>query len=168
MTKYAAKIDGKRFEVDINDTATEARFDGEMLNFDSIWLSDSRQNLNILLGGRSYDMRIEEQDDHLLITYAGQRYACSVADKRIADLKHRTAASGRPQGKTVVKSPMPGLVVKVLAEVGQDVKRGERLIVLEAMKMENDVKAPRDGKVAKIAVNTGDPVEGGRELLTIE
>ena len=134
----------------------------------SIWLADSRQNLNILLGGRSYDMRIEEQDDHLLITYAGQRYECSVADKRIADLKHRTESSGRPQGKTVVKSPMPGLVVKVLVEPAQEVKRGERLIVLEAMKMENDVKAPRDGKVAKIAVNTGDPVEGGRELLTIE
>jgi len=63
---------------------------------------------------------------------------------------------------------MPGLVVKVLAAVGQGIKRGERLIVLEAMKMENDVKSPRDGKVAKIAVGPGDPVEGGRELLTIE
>jgi len=168
MTKYAAKIDGKKVEVDINDTSTEARFNGEVLNFDSIWLADSRQNINILLGGRSYDLRIEEQDDHLLITYAGQRYECTVADKRVADLKHRAAAADRPQGKTVVKSPMPGLVVKILVEQGQEVKRGERLIVLEAMKMENDVKSPRDGKVAKIAVGTGDPVEGGRELLTIE
>jgi biotin carboxyl carrier protein len=168
MPKYAAQIDGKRFEVDINDTATEARFNGETLNFDSIWLAGSRQNINILLGGRSYDLRIEEQDDHLLITYAGQRYECTVADKRVADLKRRAESADRPHGKTVVKSPMPGLVVKVLAAEGQEVKRGERLIVLEAMKMENDVKSPRDGRIAKIAVQTGDPVEGGRELLTIE
>jgi biotin carboxyl carrier protein len=168
MPKYAAQIDGKKFEVDINDTATEARFNGEVLNFDSVWLANSRQYLNILLGGQSYDLRIEEQDEHLLITYAGQRYECTVADKRVADLKHRVSQAGGPQGKTIVKSPMPGLVVKVLHEVGDDVKKGDRLIVLEAMKMENDVKAPRDGKIVKIAVGTGDPVEGGRELLTIE
>jgi biotin carboxyl carrier protein len=55
-----------------------------------------------------------------------------------------------------------------MATVGQEVKRGDRLIVLEAMKMENDVKSPRDGRIVKIAVCTGDPVVGGRELLTIE
>ena len=140
MPKYAAKIDGKRFEVDINDAATEARFNGEVLSFDSIWLAGSRQNINILLGGRSYDLRIEEQDDHLLITYAGQRYECTVADKRIADLKGRAGSADKPTGKTIGKSPMPGLVVQILISEGQEVKRGERLIVLEAMKMENDVK----------------------------
>ena len=168
MTTYAAKINGKRFEVDINDTATEAHFDGEKLHFDSVWLAGSRQNINILLGGRSYDLRIEEQNEHLLITYAGQRYECTVADKRIAELRHRVDQADRPKGKTVVKSPMPGLVVKILTAEGESVKRGDRLVVVEAMKMENDVKAPRDGRVVKIAVQTGDAVVGGRELLVIE
>ena len=168
MTKYAAKIDGKRFEVDINDTATEARFNGEVLRFDSIWLAGSRQNINILLGGRSYDLRIEEETDHLLITYAGQRYECTVADKRVAELRRRVDSADKHKGKTVIKSPMPGLVVKILITEGQEVKRGDRLVVVEAMKMENDVKSPRDGRVVRIAVQAGDAVEGGRELLTVE
>ncbi len=63
---------------------------------------------------------------------------------------------------------MPGLVVKVLVESGQDVLKGERLLILEGMKMENDVKSPRAGRVAEIAVAAGDVVEGGRELFVIE
>ena len=82
MTTYSTEINGRKFDVEINEDATQARFNGESVPLDSVWLRGSRENVNILLGGRSYDLRIEEQNDHLLITYAGQRYECYVADKR--------------------------------------------------------------------------------------
>ena len=59
-------------------------------------------------------------------------------------------------------------MVKLTAEVGQTVKKGDRILILEAMKMENDVKAPRDGTLTKLTVSAGDTVEGGRELAVIE
>jgi biotin carboxyl carrier protein len=68
----------------------------------------------------------------------------------------------------IVKAPMPGLVVKLLVEAGAQVQKGDRILVLEAMKMENDVKAPRTGRVSSISVAPGQAVEGGRELAVIE
>jgi biotin carboxyl carrier protein len=168
MAVYITEIDGKKFEVEIQDDGTQATFNGESFPFDSVWLDDRRESVNLLLGGRSYDLRIEEQNDHLLIAYAGQRYECRVVDKRLAELREKAGDGEGPKGRTIVKSPMPGLVVKVLASEGDEVKKGDRLLVVEAMKMENDVKAPRAGTVTKIAVKAGDPVEGGRELLVIE
>jgi len=121
-----------------------------------------------LIDGRSFDVHFEDSDDGLAVTYAGHRYECQVIDKRLAELRKRAGDVGPVGGKTVIKSPMPGLIVKVLAEVGQDVKKGERLLILEAMKMENDVKAPRDGTLTKLNVGQGDAVEGGKELAVIE
>ena len=67
-----------------------------------------------------------------------------------------------------VKSPMPGVVIKIVAEVGQEVKKGDVLIVVEAMKMENSLIAPRDGVIKTIIVKTGDQVDGSTSLILLE
>lgn len=168
MTTYNAAIGEQTFEIDLENGGTAARLDGKRMSMNHAWFDSTFSGLNLILDGRSFDFRIEEVDGTLQVTYAGHRYDCQVIDKHLAELKKRAGEVGGVSGKTVIKAPMPGLVVKVTVEAGQDVKKGDRLLVLEAMKMENDVKAPRDGKVTKLAVGAGDVVEGGRELATIE
>jgi biotin carboxyl carrier protein len=90
---------------------------------------------------------------------------------RLMDARRKLAAVvNRPQasGPVLVKSPMPGKIVKVLVIKGDEVKSGQGVAVVEAMKMENELKAPRDGKVASIGANEGAAVEAGQTLVTIE
>lgn len=168
MPKYTASVGGTQFEVELINGSGEAGINGQAVRIDPAWFTEDDLSLNLLLGGQSYDLRIEEDGDRLQIAYAGNRYECDVIDTRLADLKKRAGDIGAVGGKTVIKSPMPGLVVKLTAEEGQEVKKGDRILILEAMKMENDVKAPRDGTITKLSVATGDTVEGGRELAIIE
>jgi len=167
MTVYASEVAGRRFIVELKDGGRRVLLDGVPVEVDSVWLA-SKEQMHFLLNGRSFDMRVVERDGQTLVTNAGLRYECSVMDKYLSDLQKRTGGADGPRGKSTVKSPMPGLVVKVLVAEGDTVKKGDRLLVLEAMKMENDVKAPAPGKISKLAVKTGDVVEGGRELATIE
>jgi biotin carboxyl carrier protein len=71
-------------------------------------------------------------------------------------------------GPSSVQSPMPGKVVKVLVAVGDEVKSGQGVVVVEAMKMENELKSPKDGKVKAVAVKEGQAVEAGQSLVTLE
>jgi 3-methylcrotonyl-CoA carboxylase alpha subunit len=71
-------------------------------------------------------------------------------------------------GRTVVNAPMPGLVKAVLVEPGAEVSAGTRLVVLEAMKMENEITAPRAGRVTKVHIEAGTVVEAGKPLITVE
>jgi biotin carboxyl carrier protein len=77
-------------------------------------------------------------------------------------------AAGRTAGPTAIRSPMPGRVVKVLAKVGDEVKAGRGLLVVEAMKMENEIRAPRDGRVKELRASEGQAVEAGHDLVVIE
>jgi biotin carboxyl carrier protein len=89
---------------------------------------------------------------------------------KLIDARRKLASVARPQasGPVSVKSPMPGKVVKLLVKRGDDVKAGQGVAVVEAMKMENELKAPRDGKVQSVSVSEGATVEAGQTLVTIE
>jgi biotin carboxyl carrier protein len=89
---------------------------------------------------------------------------------KLADARSKVAALARPQasGPQPVRSPMPGKVVKVLVKAGEEVKAGAPVVVVEAMKMENELRAPRDGKVREVKVQEGQAVEANQTLATIE
>ena len=78
------------------------------------------------------------------------------------------AAPAARSGPSAVQSPMPGKVVKVLVAAGDEVKSGQGVVVVEAMKMENELKAPRDGKVKSVSVKEGQAVEAGQTLATLD
>jgi biotin carboxyl carrier protein len=82
--------------------------------------------------------------------------------------RRRHARPGAGGGSPEVRAAMPGKVVAVLVEVGATVEAGQGLLVIEAMKMENEIGAPRDGRVAKVHVAPGQPVEPGEILVTLE
>ena len=105
------------------------------------------KNYRITVNGTAYDVAVEE---------LGGGAAPSAAP----------AASGT-KGSVVVSAPMPGKILSVKTEVGKDVKKGDVLMVLEAMKMENEIVAPEDGKVASVDVTVGAQVESGDTLVTL-
>ena len=98
---------------------------------------------------------------------AGERFEVDVVDERTRQIQTLTARSGPPAGGGVVKAPMPGLVVRVEVTEGQRVEAGAGLVVVEAMKMENELRAPRAGVVATVHVAAGVAVEKGTALVTL-
>lgn len=95
----------------------------------------------------------------------GERVEVEVLDERTAHIRSLVGAGTAPAAPTTLKAPMPGLVVRLQIEVGATVTAGQALVVLEAMKMENELKAAGPGVVAEIAVDAGQAVERGQILI---
>ena len=123
---------------------------------------------SVVMGGRTYDARLEEETGGagaIAVVIDGFRFRVEVRDpRRMAGL---SGGSGR-QGVESVTAPMPGKVVRVLVAAGGLVEAGQGLLVVEAMKMQNEMKAARAGRVAMISVKVGDTVSAGQLLATIE
>ena len=98
----------------------------------------------------------------------GERWEVEVVDERTRHIRSLTGGADRQRGAGALRAPMPGLVVRVLVEPGQAVSQGGGVVVLEAMKMENELKAAADGTVRTVRVGTGEPVEKGQVLVEFE
>lgn len=122
------------------------------------------KSYTITVNGNVYDVVVEENGEAAQAPVAPKAApkAAPAAPKAAA----KPAASGK-EGSVKVTSPMPGKILGVKASVGQAVKKGEVLFVLEAMKMENEIVAPEDGTVASVSVANGDSVEAGSVLGTL-
>jgi acetyl/propionyl-CoA carboxylase alpha subunit len=118
--------------------------------------------LSLLIDGRQY--RCVLDGDGVVI--GGRRFGFEVADPR--SLQGRRGAGAGTDGPRPVKAPMPGRMVRVLVEVGDEVEAGQALLVIEAMKMQNELKSPKAGRVARIAVGVGDAVGSGDVLVVVE
>ena len=117
----------------------------------------------ITVNGVAYDVTVDEKGN------GGASVAPSAAPAVKAAAPAPAAAPAKAaQGNISVTAPMPGKVLAVKVNVGDSVKSGTPVLVLEAMKMENDIVAPKDGKVVAIHVNVGDSVESGAVLVSLE
>jgi biotin carboxyl carrier protein len=120
---------------------------------------------SVLLDGRCYEARVEEHPGMLVVVIDGYRFEIDVRDPR----RFRRGAAGRgADGVQTISAPMPGKVVRVLVAPGDTVEAGQGLLVVEAMKMQNELKAPRAGKVLTVATKEGATVSPGEVLATIE
>ena len=117
---------------------------------------------SLLSQGRSWEAGVSYEDDSFQVDILGVRHDLTVMDPMRKAL--RLAGS---EGSAVVRSQMPGRVVRVLVESGQNVQKGEALMVIEAMKMENEIKAPREGEVKRVCVNVGDLLEAKALLIEL-
>lgn len=106
-------------------------------------------------------------DDAYEVLIDGITYAVRVRDGRFEHLRKVRRGPAADDGETVVRAPIPGLVVAVRAKPGDLVKKGQCLLVLAAMKLENEISAPRDGRIATVAAQSGAPVDRGAALVTI-
>jgi biotin carboxyl carrier protein len=120
---------------------------------------------SVLLNGRSFQVRAISTRDGMNLEVQGRRFTAEVLDPRNASRKSRaTLGTGRQN----VKALMPGKVVRVLVREGDMVEPGTGLVVVEAMKMQNEMKASRAGRVAEVRVRDGDTVVAGEALVVLE
>jgi biotin carboxyl carrier protein len=116
---------------------------------------------SVLVDGRAYEARVSAD----AIVVNGHRFAFEIADPRAWK---RTGGSGGGHGRASIMAPMPGKVVRVLVTAGEQVEAGQGIVVVEAMKMQNEMKAPRAGRVVAIPVRENESVNAGAVLATIE
>ncbi|HEY2664548.1 MAG TPA: biotin/lipoyl-containing protein [Candidatus Binataceae bacterium] len=163
---YTATVDGADHEVEIeelNGHTYRVSFAGKAFQVDTRRVGDSC--FSIFVGSRSFDLEVSRDDDQLIV--ASRRGASRVT---LVDKRARPASAGRsPQvGRAELKAMMPGRVVAVLVAVGDEVKADQGVLVVEAMKMENEIKAPKAGRVIELKATVGQTVEKGALLLVIE
>ena len=120
------------------------------------------KNYRITVNGNEYDVAVEEVGAST--STSAPKAAPKVAPKKAAKAAPKASAGA---GSVKVSSPMPGKILSVKKNVGDSVSKGDTILVLEAMKMENDIVAPEDGTIASIDVNEGASVEAGAVLATL-
>ena len=169
--KYFTTVNGKEHEVEIVERLGEllVHVDGKPLDLvyreiDMDARSGSGQ-LAISVGQRSYGVSIEGNRNLCSLTIAGERYAVELEDERE---RAASQAARQKAGKGGdLKSVMPGVVVEVLVQAGAEVEEGQALLILEAMKMQNEITAPSAGTVSKVYVTERQAVGAGEKLLRI-
>jgi biotin carboxyl carrier protein len=122
---------------------------------------------SLLVDGKSYEGYMYADDDDWEVLLQGTLYNVRVEDERERRLRQALGEGPAPHGEFHLKAPMPGLVVTVPVEEGQQVAKGDVLLILESMKMQNELKSPSDGKVSRVRVKVGDSVERKQTLLSV-
>ena len=122
--------------------------------------------LSILIDGKSFEVKQEVTTAGTNIVLGSQRFAVMVRDPR--SLRSRGTADAGSQGPRKIKAPMPGKVVRIMVDVGSAVEAGQAVIVIEAMKMQNELKSPKAGVLKKLSIAEGAAVEAGQILAEIE
>jgi biotin carboxyl carrier protein len=123
--------------------------------------------LSLINGGHSYAVEFDEKGDELGVQLRGQMTRFDVVDER--KLRQRSASSSvAHSGLQEINAPMPGKIVKVFVKEGDAVVEGQPLVVVEAMKMENELKALRAGTVTKVLAKEGTAIENGAKLVVVE
>lgn len=165
--KLKAAIDDHACEIELRSDG--ARFtlvldDGREVEADIVAARPGRYSL--LVGTRVLDLPVErDAEGRFTVWLAGERRAVGIRDPR-RYIRDPAALAG--DGPSIVTAAMPGKVVEVLVSPGDEVETGQGLLVVEAMKMQNEIKSPRSGRVASVAVEAGGSVNPGAALITIE
>jgi acetyl/propionyl-CoA carboxylase alpha subunit len=178
MTEYYVEVEGHELGLDVSEgqEGTAVRLispqHSEPHQVDFVPVHYSAQTgaglYSLLVDGKSYQLYIERIDGGYRVALWGHRFDLRVLSEREWRLQKLAPRQSAHVGVLVVKAPMPGLVKSVSVLEGEQVHAGQRLVVLEAMKMENDINAAKDGLVSKVHIAPGTVVEGGRPLVTLE
>jgi len=162
--KYFTRVNDQEYEIEI-DRENEIVVDGRIYTVDFQRPSDT-DPVSLLLNNRSIAALVEDRDDHWEVLINGELYNVTVQDERSYRLSQARATLDG-DGDVVVRSPMPGLILSVLVEEGRPVQKGDKVVILESMKMENELRAGRDGMVLHIRVSPGETVEKDQPLVII-
>lgn len=166
--KYISTVNDQTYVIEINDER-HITVDGTVYEVDLVRIGD-QPVYTLLINGQSHEGFVYEGEaaDAWQVLLRGALYTVIVEDEREKRLRAAggvTASAG--SGEFNLKAPMPGLVVAVPVAEGQVVEKGENLIILESMKMQNELKSPRAGTVTRVKVKAGDSVEHHQVLVTV-
>lgn len=170
MARYLVKVGDKDFDVAIEyrQHGYKLKVDGRDVTVVSNQLGGTRSLL--LVGGDSHEIDVQGDgyDNQRTVFMHGREIRVEIEDFNLAQLRQTAGMSSGPTIDKNFRAPMPGLILEVKVEAGQEVKKGDPMLVIEAMKMENVIKAPADLKVARVVVSTGDLVEKNDLLIEFD
>jgi len=165
---YIATIGDREYRIELLDEH-RVKINGQEYDVDFTAIG-GHPLYSLLASGRSFEVSVhplpEAKTWHVLLR--GRLYEVVVEDEEERRLRAQAGVEREDRRTVRIKSPMPGLVVDVKVEPGQDVAKGEVLLILESMKMQNEIKAPRAGRVSAVFVQAGQSVAQGEPLVQID
>ena len=163
---YDATIDGRNYRLELERTAGgwRCRVDGREILVDAVVTRSDV--LSLLIDGKAYDIKRERTPTETHLWVGSVCYAAEVRDPR--SLQSRRVGMGDDKGPKKLLAPMPGKVVRLLLAEKSEVQAGQGILVMEAMKMQNEIKSPKKGVVQKIVVAEGASVNAGEVLAIVE
>lgn len=163
--KYVTTIDNQQFDIEVVDEH-RIRIGDRLLQVDFESVS-GQPVFSLILDGKSFEAFVYQGEQDWDVLLRGRQYQVKVEDEREKRLKAAGGGGVVEGGEFHLKAPMPGLIVAVLIEEGQEAKKGQVLLILESMKMQNELKAPRDGVISRLRVKAGESVEQKQSLLSM-
>jgi biotin carboxyl carrier protein len=163
---YEVTIGEKAHRVELarKEAGWECKLDGRSVPLD---VTETQEGvLSILLNGQSYQVKQDLAGGESYIVVGHKRFPATVRDPR--SLRSRLTSDSVRQGVKKLSAPMPGKVVRIMAPVGTEVETGQSILVIEAMKMQNELKSPKKGVVKRLNVIEGAAVEAGQALAEVE
>jgi len=167
--KYFVKVSGKELQVEIGerDNGLSLIVNGKSYHTE-LKRVDSDNLFSLIIDNRSHQLFFDEAENGHWVSVDSHKFFVELEDEKAHLIHGLIKSDEKPQGLTEIKAPMPGLIVKLFAKETQLVKKGDGLVIIEAMKMENEIRANGDGAVKKILVNEGDSVSKGAVLILIK
>ena len=165
MRTFQVKVRERLYDVTVSTEGShfDVLLDGESHPGELIF-SDASHDV-LLVRHTCYDALLVAQPGGYQVTVLNHAFDVEIRDPRKRSLQH---AAMEGDGQQVIQAKMPGRIVKLLAAEGDEVAAGAGLLILEAMKMQNEIRAPRAGKVTSVSVKEGDAVESGQTMLVLE
>ncbi len=165
--KYRVKIGERKYEVGIDGDGTGITVNGRRLKVDLRSLKGDKLH-SILADNENFEFELERSNGGYNLWHRGGQVFVEVTDEKTERFKRLMGAAETGRKQAVLRAAMPGLVVKVEVEPGQRIKKGDGLLIIEAMKMENEIKAQSPGVIKEIKVKPGQPVEKNQVLVVFE
>ena len=162
--KYITTMNGKKFEVEIRNDNT-IWVNGKQRAIDFLSLEPTL--FSLIMDNAQHEVVVENREDAVEVLMSGRLYTGTVLDERAQLVRSRRGGDAADSGEVTVRAPMPGLIVAVLVTEGDQVKAGQTLVILESMKMQNELKAPRAGTVQRVSTQSGVTVEQRKVLVTL-
>jgi biotin carboxyl carrier protein len=163
--KYIATVKDQEYTIEI-DSDRGILIDGVPHEIDFRRLPSGGVT-SLLMNNRSISAVVEEMEDFWDVLIEGELYAVKVQDERAYRLERMRSSGLTVNGEAMVTSPMPGIIIAVPVAVGDMVRHGDKVVILESMKMENELRAPCDGVVTHVLIAAGASVEKDQPLVGI-
>lgn len=163
--KYFAQVNDQRYEIEVmNDGLVMVNGEERHVDFKSM---GQHAIYSLLIDNQSFEAVVEHRDGKYSVLIFGDLYEIAVTDERTERLARAGMTATAPTGDVSIRSPMPGLIVDVPVAAGDEVSQGQTVVILESMKMENELKSPRDGVISRVEVEKGQSVEQNSVLVVI-
>jgi len=164
--KYITTLDGKEYLIEVVDehhVSVNGR--AQEVDFESV---SGQPVYSLIIDGKSYESYVYETEEGWQVLTRGRQYNLTIEDEREKRLRAAAGGGVAESGEFHLKAPMPGLVVAIPVNEGDKVEKGQVILILESMKMQNELKSPKAGTVGRIRVKQGEKVEQRQALMSVQ